>query len=87
MILPGIYLTHNGLLTVGQREVAATLHAGAGSVISGRAALARQGIRVPQSDLVDVLIPHDRIRMSAEFVQVHRTKRMPAQTWRMDGLL
>lgn len=86
VILPGIYLTHSGLLTVGQREVIATLHAGVGSVISGRAALARQGVRVPQSDVVDVLIPHDRIRLSTGFVQVHRTKRMPAQVWRMDGL-
>jgi hypothetical protein len=87
VILPGIYLAHNGLLTVGQREVAATLHAGAGSVITGRAALARQGVRVPHSDLVDVLIPHDRIRLSTEFVKVHRTKRMPTRVWRTDGLL
>jgi hypothetical protein len=87
VILPGIYLTHNGLLSVGQREVVATLHAGAGSVISGRAALARQGVRVPQSDLVDVLVPHGRIRLSTEFVRIHRTTRMPAQVWRTDGLL
>jgi hypothetical protein len=87
IILPGIYLAHNGLLTVGQREIVASLHAGSGAVISGRAALARQGVRVPQSDLVDVLIPHDRIRLSTEFVKVHRTKRMPAKVWRTDGLL
>src|SRR5712691_2564342 len=87
VILPGVYLAHNGLLTVGQRERAATLYAGNGSVISGRAALARQGIRVPLSDVVDVLVPHERIRANTEFVRVHRTKRMPAQVWQTDGLL
>jgi hypothetical protein len=67
VVLPGIYLARNGLLTVGQRERAATLYAGDGSVISGRAALARQGVRLPHSDLVDVLVPHDRrARIAAE---------------------
>jgi hypothetical protein len=87
VVLPGIYLAHNGLLTVGQRERAATLYAGVGSVISGRAALARQGFRVPQSDVVDVLVPHERIRANTEFVRVHRTKRMPTTAWQTDGLL
>jgi hypothetical protein len=85
-ILPGIYLAHNGLLAVGQREIAALLYAGRGSMISGRAALARQGVQVPMSDQVDVLVPHDRRLQSVGFVDVHRTRRLPEQIWRTDGL-
>ncbi len=87
VVLPGIYFARNGLLAVGQREIAALLYGGSGSMISGRAALARQGVRVPRSDQVDVLVPHDRRLQSVSFVEVHRTKRMPAQPWRTDGLL
>jgi hypothetical protein len=86
VVLPGIYLAHNGLLAVGQREIAALLYAGSGSVISGRAALVRQGVRIPQSDQVSVLVPHDRRLQSASFVEVHRTKRLPEQVRRTDGL-
>ena len=84
--LPGIYYAHNGLLAVGQREIAALLYAGSAGVITGRAALARQGVRVPLSDQVDVLVPHDRRLQSVSFVEVHRTKRLPEQIWRTDGL-
>jgi hypothetical protein len=87
VVLPGIYLAQNGLLTVGQRERAATLFAGHPCVITGRSALARQGIRVPIPDVVDVLVPHERIRASTEFVRVHRTRRMPGKVWQTDGLL
>src|SRR5262249_50035760 len=72
IVLPGVYLSHNGLLTGGQREAAAVLYAGRGCVITGLAALARQGVRVPFTEIVDVLIPHRHSRQSAEFVRVHR---------------
>lgn len=78
VILPGIYLAHNGLLTVGQRELAAVLYAGPDGIITGAAALARQGVRVPQTEDIDVLVPHDRRRQSTEFVRIHRTRRMPS---------
>jgi hypothetical protein len=77
IVLPGVYLSHAGLLTGGQREAAAVLYAGRGCVITGLAALARQGVRVPLTETVDLLIPHHLSRQSAEFVRVHRTKRMP----------
>jgi hypothetical protein len=77
IVLPGVYLSHNGLLTGGQREAAAVLYAGRECVITGLAALARQGVRVPLTEIVDVLIPHRLSRQSAEFVHVHRSTRMP----------
>ena len=86
MVLPGVYLSHNGLLTVGQREVAAVLYGGVSSVITGRAALTRHGVNWPGTDIVDVLIPHAAKRQSMEFVRVHRTSRLPDKTWGFDGL-
>ena len=86
VVLPGVYLAHNGLLAAGQQEIAALLYAGRDSVISGRAALARHGVRVPLAGSVDVLVPHDRRLQSVSFVDVHRTKRLPEQIWRTDGL-
>lgn len=77
IVLPGVYLSHNGLLTGGQREAAAVLYAGRGCVITGLAALARQGVRVPVSQIVDVLIPHHLSRQGTGFVRVQRTNRMP----------
>jgi hypothetical protein len=87
VVLPGIYLTHNGDLTGGQREIAAVLYAGRGCVITGPAALLRMGFRVPMSGSVDVLIPATRRRLSTSFVQLHRTTRMPGSPWRLDGML
>jgi hypothetical protein len=52
VVLPGIYLAHNGLLTAGQREIAAVLYAGRRCVVTGPASLQRQGVRVPLSDYV-----------------------------------
>lgn len=86
VVLPGIYLSHNGLMAVGQREVAAVLYGGPNSVITGTAALVRHGVERPGTKIVDVLIPHALKRQSMEFVRVHRTSRMPDKTWRFDGL-
>src|SRR5271166_5747880 len=86
VVLPGIYLAHNGLLTVGQRELAAALFAGKEAVITGAAALMRYGVRVPSSEIVDVLVPHQVKRQSTGFVKVHRTTRMPAQPCLLDGI-
>lgn len=77
VVLPGVYLAHNGPLNPGQRDMAAALYAGRGSLITGLAALRALGVRVPDSDQVDVLIPAGRKRGSVEFVRVHRTRKMP----------
>jgi hypothetical protein len=85
VVLPGVYLAHNGQLTAAQREIAAVLYAGRGCVITGLAAVRRQGGRIPLSELVDVLIPDSARRRSVDFVQVHRTTRMPSPKV-IDGL-
>ena len=57
ILLPGVYLVDSREPSVLQREVAATLYAGDGSMITGVAALWRHDIRHPLSDIVDVLVP------------------------------
>lgn len=42
VVLPGVYLGHDGQLTVGQREVASVLYASPGCVITGLAAPAAE---------------------------------------------
>jgi len=84
--LPGVYFVHGGALTAGQREAAAVLYAGQGSVITGISALARMGMRVSIPDIVDVLVPHDQRRASCKFVRIIRTRRMPDHAWLTDGL-
>ncbi len=86
VVLPGIYLSHKGELAIGQLEIAAVLYAGRDCVITGPAALRRMGVRVPLSRSIDVLIPATTRRLSTAFVQVHRTNRMPARPWSLDGL-
>jgi hypothetical protein len=85
-VLPGVYFVHNGGLTTGQREAAAVLYAGQGSVITGTSALARMGLRISIPDIVDVLVPHGQQRVSRNFVRIVRTRRMPEQVWLTDGL-
>ena len=86
VVLPGVYLAHNGGLTIGQREIAAVLYAGRGCVITGPAALARLGLRVGPSEAIDVLIPATARRKSVSFVRIQRTTKMPDRPWQMDGL-
>jgi very-short-patch-repair endonuclease len=79
IMLPGIYLTITGMATTEQREMAALLYAGPHSVITGAAALRRNGIRAAHSEMVDVLVPVTRRSRSIAFVQIQRTTRMPEQ--------
>jgi len=76
-LLPGVYLTVTGTPTRAQAEMAALRYAGPGSVITGIAALRRQGIRVRESKIITVLIPAGQVRVSRSFVQVWPTTRMP----------
>jgi hypothetical protein len=77
-MLPGIYLTVTGKPTLEQRHVAALLYAGAGSVITGPAAIRLHRLRSPGPDTIDVLVPWTVKRQSTEFIRIHRTRRMPA---------
>ncbi|MDX6394385.1 MAG: hypothetical protein QOJ73_5448 [Streptosporangiaceae bacterium] len=77
MLLPGVYLAVTGTATADQREMGALLHAGPASVITGYAALRRNGIAAPPRRFVDVLVPMAVQHGSRAFVRVHRTRRMP----------
>jgi len=80
LILPRTYLTFTGAPSPEQREMAAQLYAGAGSVVTGPAALRRHWIRCPETSRVDVLVGTHCGRASREFVVIHRTRRMPTVT-------
>ncbi len=79
-LLPGVYLTVTGSPAAVQRLMAAQLYAGQESAITGPAALGLHSVRAPQTQAVDVLIPHQRRRRSLGFVRVYRTARMPSVT-------
>jgi hypothetical protein len=76
-ILPGVYLTVTGTVTIEQRETAALLYAGPQSVITGPVAVRRHNLRCAGLNVLDVLIPADAHRKSTGFVQIQRTTRMP----------
>lgn len=78
-LLPGVYLTVTGAVSAKQREMAALLHAGPRSMITGVAAARRHQISVLTSDTVDVLVPANLGPQSTSFVRVWRTWRMPAE--------
>jgi very-short-patch-repair endonuclease len=77
-VLPGVYAAVTGALSADQRDMAALLHGGQGSVITGRAALRGLRITGEAAEKVDVLIPAPRRRQSTEFAAMHRTTRIPA---------
>jgi len=81
-LLPGVYLTLSGVPSVPQKEMAALLYAGPGSLITGPMALLHYGIRGgPGQDVIDVLVPAARQRLSTGFTRLHRTARMPARAF------
>jgi hypothetical protein len=85
-LLPGVYLTATGQPTREQRQIAAMLYAGPSSVITGPAALRNHGIRGPETEIVDMLVPPGRQRASRDLVAIHRTWRIPRE-WLADGPL
>jgi hypothetical protein len=79
-LLPGVYLTVSGVPSLPQKEMAALLYAGPGSLITGPLALLHHSIRGGTAvDIIDVLVPMGRQRLSTGFARLHRTGRMPAR--------
>jgi very-short-patch-repair endonuclease len=76
-LLPGTYLAATGAPTPTQQQIAALIYAGNGSVITGAAALRHHHIRVPQTGVITVLVPHHRRVKSTRSVTIWRTTRMP----------
>jgi hypothetical protein len=81
-LLPGVYLAQTGTPTVPQLEMAALLHGGPGSVLTGQAVLHGLGLVATQPCRFDVLVPATRRPASLGFVAVHRTTRMPQRVIR-----
>jgi hypothetical protein len=80
-LLPGVYLAVSGVPSLSQKEMAALLYAGPGSLITGPLALMHHSIRVGSAvDFIDVLVPMSRRRLSTGFIRLHRTVRMPVRT-------
>lgn len=81
VLLPGVYLGVSGAPTMHQKEMAALLYAGPGSLITGPVALMHHSIRSsPDLDVIDVLVPAGRQRGSTGFARLHRTARLPVRT-------
>ena len=60
--------------------MAALLYAGPGSLVTGPMALLHHSIRSGSGvDVIDVLVPVGRQRLSTGFARLHRTARMPAR--------
>jgi hypothetical protein len=76
-MLPRIYIAHTGRPSAEQRDMAALLYAGPGSVITGAAALRALGVSTSVPRRTDVLVPAARRPGSVAYVAIHRTKRMP----------
>lgn len=78
-LLPGVYRTVTGAVSADQREMAALVHAGPRSALTGMAAARHFGLRTPDDGPVDVVIPIKVRRQSTGFVRVQRSERMPAE--------
>jgi hypothetical protein len=85
-VLPGIYLGSSGPIADGQREIAAVLYAGPGCVLTGPVSLRQQGVRLTATGVIDVLVPAPVKRQDTGFVRLHRTKRMPDQSFVLNGI-
>jgi len=80
VLLPGVYLGLTGAPNLPQKEMAALLYAGPGSLVTGPMALMHYGLRSPVIlETVDVLVPPGRQRHSTGFVRLHRTARLPSR--------
>jgi very-short-patch-repair endonuclease len=78
-LLPGIYLAASGAVLTVHREMAALLHTGPRSMLTGPAACRRWSISAPDNGTIDVLVPAETRCQSAAFVRVRRTQRMPRE--------
>lgn len=78
-IVAGVYAPTTGTVTPDQRAMAALLHAGPQSVITGASAVRRHGLNCVGLNEVDVLVPVGVRVQSTGFVRVIHTTRMPEQ--------
>lgn len=84
--LPGVYLVQTRQVHTDQRQVAALLYAGKGSVLTGAAAARRHHLECAGLNMIDVLVPPDVQRKSIDFVQITRTIKMPSRVHRTGAI-
>ena len=71
-LLPGVCLALSGTPSLAQKEVAALLYAGPGSLITGPVALLHHSIRSASVlDTIDVLVPTKQQRHSTGFARLY----------------
>lgn len=80
-IMPGVYATTTGTVSPDQRAMAALLHAGPRSMITGADAVRRHRLRCAGLNEIDVLVPLGVRVRSTCFVRIVRTSRMPGETF------
>jgi hypothetical protein len=74
VVLPGVYLSNRGAMTVRQQNLAAFRYAGSHAIaVSGPAAVRWHGIRVGKAAHVDVLVQQGCGRRDAGFARLHPT--------------
>jgi hypothetical protein len=78
-LLPGVYLAMTGAASAEQREMAALLHAGPRSVLTGMAAARRHDFPMPENGPIDVVVAVNVRRQSTGFVRIQRSTRMPSE--------
>lgn len=85
-IVPGVYSTVTGLITVDQRHMAALLYAGEDAVITGSHAVRRHHLTCPGGNDVDVLVPESTRVKSYGYIRIQRTQRMPSAVFATKGI-
>jgi very-short-patch-repair endonuclease len=78
-MFPGVYVAHTGVPSAEQKDMAALLYAGPGSVLTGMAALRGLGVITSEPRHFDILVPVSRRPRNSAVITIHRTTRMPGQ--------
>jgi hypothetical protein len=83
VILPGVYAASDGIVSAGQREMAAMLYAGRSAVMTGAFGVRHYGLVASGPDYIEVLVPVEgHRRQSIRFLRLVHTERMPEQVTR-----
>ncbi len=85
-VLPGLYATFTGPLTLEHRRVAGMLYTRGSAQLTGLAALVWHGFRqLPTVDQIHLLVPHDQRRSSHSFLRIQRTLRLDPEPHQGNG--
>jgi hypothetical protein len=85
-ILPGVYSTLTGQVSLDQLQMGALLFAGPGAVMTGAHAVRRHRLICSGGNEVDILVPPSCQVSSCGYARIHRTQRMPERTFSTRGI-